>query len=84
MTRPLNRAAVNSFLGGSEVRTKKLNRRALMLTTRGLLGVVRRAVRLLDLEPAGGLSLGAKRGEGEIKGGIEPPIHNPPVQPTNY
>jgi hypothetical protein len=24
---------------------------------------------LLDLEPAGGLSLGAKRGEGEIKGG---------------
>ncbi len=38
----------------------------------GLLGVVRRAVRLLDLEPAGGLSLGAKRGEGEIKGGISP------------
>jgi hypothetical protein len=29
MTRPLNRAAVNGFLGGSEVRTKKLNRRAL-------------------------------------------------------
>jgi len=29
MTRPLNRAAVNGFLGGSEGRTKKLNRRAL-------------------------------------------------------
>jgi hypothetical protein len=32
MTRPLNRAAVNGFLGGSEGRTKKLNRRALRVS----------------------------------------------------
>jgi hypothetical protein len=30
MTRPLNRAAFNGFLGGSEGRTKKLNMRALI------------------------------------------------------